>query len=159
MTAGITILNLTTDTNLASVTLECLNPADWVIETQKGDDKGLVAEATYKFVAGTDPEHPARIRVGWYSQPSANGGFGQVNISGKFTTFTRHEDEAGEILYFPFVVTHATSCAGNSGVPNTAEYLVALQNMLSVFTRAVDTGALTGAPVDKLKFGVPHILV
>lgn len=159
MTAGITILNTTSDTNLASVTLECLNPADWAVEAHKSDEKGLVSETTYKFVAGTDPEHAARLRVGWYLQPAANGGVGQVNISVKLSTWTRHESEDGDVEYYPYTFTIASTCAGNSGIPNVADFLLVLQNVMSTFSRAVDTGALTGAPVDKLKFGVSHILV
>lgn len=162
MTAGVTILNLTNDTDLASVTLEVLNPSDWTVESFKSEEKSGVpslVETTYKFTAGSDSEHVARLRVGWYASPAANGGIGQVNVSVKFSTWTRHEDELGEVTYHPFTLTIASTCAGKSGIPNTAEYLLALQNALSVFTRAVDTGALTGAPVDKIRFGVTHILV
>lgn len=162
MTAGITIQNLTNDTDLASVTLECLNPSDWTVESFKAEEKsGLpsLVETTYKFTAGSDAEHAARLRVGWYSQPAANGGIGQVNVSVKFSTWTRHEDEEGEVEYHPFSMTIASTCAGKSGIPNTAEYLLCLQNVLSTFARAVSSGALTGAPVDKLRFGVTHILV
>jgi hypothetical protein len=162
MTAGVNILNLTNDTNLASVTLECLNPSDWTVESYKSEEKSgapSLIETTYKFTAGSDAEHVARLRVGWYASPAALLGTGQVNVSVKFSTWTKHEDDAGEITYHPFTMTFASSCAGKSGVPNTAEYLLCLQNVLSVFTRAVDTGALTGAPVDKIRFGVTHILV
>lgn len=159
MTYSFNILGLTSDTNLASVTLECLNPADWAIESQKGDEKGYISETTYKFVAGTDKEHPTRMRVGHYHQPTGNGGRGKTNISVKLSTWTKEVLESGEIFYDPAEFVSASNTVGRSGVPNTAEYLLALQNVLSAYSRAVDTGALTGAPVDKLSFGVTHILV
>jgi hypothetical protein len=153
---AIEILNLTEDTDLASVTLKVINPSDWTLIDSKYE--GQTREAVYQLV-GSDPEHPAVVRIGHYrSNGSAKETGGVTNISIKFSTWVKDDTDADDVVWSSCLFTLATSMPGQSGVPDSADYLIGIQNLVSWFARTVTAGALLPATVDKLKFGIPNVL-
>jgi hypothetical protein len=153
---AIEILNLTEDTDLASVTLKVINPSDWTLVDTRNE--GLTREAVYQLV-GSDPEHPATVRIGHYrSNGNAKETGGSTNISVKFTTWVKDDTDADDVIYSPCNFTLATSMPGQSGVPESADFLIGVQNLVSWFARTETAGVLQPATVDKLKFGIPNVL-
>lgn len=157
MTTVISVLNLTSDNPIADVDLKAIDPAEWVLVNTEASKDDSVREAIYQM-AGADPDYPATARIGYYRTASKGGVSGNINVSIKLSTFVQKVVDGVTAWTLPATFTLATSMPGNTGVPNTADFLVGVQNLVSFIAQAATAGVLDETQVDKLKFGIVNVL-
>lgn len=118
--------------------------------------KGEGREALYQYTAG-EPETPKTLRVGWYPNPKANDGYGQVNLSVKITTSAVVTiGEQTKVL--PVTATLALSVPGNNVAPDT-DIMQGLAQELSSWLTPVTAGVGQPDIWNELSHGIVNDLL
>jgi hypothetical protein len=126
-----------------------------LIDTISKDDGSR--EAIYQKISGSE-EYPMTVRVGYYRNAKANGGVGGVNLSVKIVTYAEKVDIDDVIWTLPAAITLAMSMPGGTPIPDQEDIIELIGNALG-WLLPVDTGAISSAALDELKFGVVNGLL
>lgn len=119
-------------------------------------EKGNGREAVYQFTGGSE-ETPASVRVGWYPNPKFDNGFGQTNISIKFSTYAEKEVDSTIVWSKPLSVTLAASFPGIAGFPDEGDLIAAIHHCMSWLIPNT-AGVPQETALAELKFGVVNVL-
>lgn len=143
------LLNLETKP-LAVTAMSFIDRSHYVLidQTVSGDSR----EAIYQRTVG-QVDTPATLRVGVYSNPKSNNGYGQTNVSLKWNTFLETTDGDDVVTNRPASFTLAWTMPGATGVPVAAEVLAAVQQLVS-WVCHLDGGTFDTDVLNELAYGI-----
>lgn len=95
------------------------------------------------------------VRVGWYPKASANGGFGETNVSFKMESVVRYTDAEGIEVDRPIRGVIAWTVPGKTGVVVSPEATYAfLCELFSMIAHVDASGAIQFDTLTSLQYGV-----
>lgn len=148
------ILNLSEGANVIDLELfEGIDPEDFAVIDTNVAQQGNTRETLYQFI-GTDENHPATLRVGWYKTSQ-----GPVNISVKISTYVVIDNGTDPAEYEPASAVLAFTMPVPSGVPDAEDMSILAMNLLGVLFPSASAGDPALTRLSSLAFGVTDILV
>jgi hypothetical protein len=146
-----TILNIDGAANLVTLNLKSVDAADFVLIDSVVADGGNTRESLYQYI-GTDSEHPATVRVGWYKKPT------QTSVSVKFSSWLKITETDQPDVYKECSSVLAFNMPTASGVPSASNVNTLIQHTIGVLIQSATANVADNTQLDQLAFGVTGIL-